>query len=85
MNAILAERIAQAEAEITERKLSEEELVRVRRELKVLVNRNLVSAAATSSSIVSNNDTAEVRELKKYNDDLSVSRLHMVIAALPNY
>lgn len=49
----------------------EEELMRAKRDMKASQNKNLLLSAPGSSAILST-DSSEVKELKKYNDDLSV-------------
>lgn len=65
---MLAERIAAAEAEIILRKKMEEQLTKAGRELRDAKG----NTRSAPSSIGQDGDTEEVRELRKYNDDLSV-------------
>ncbi|GAA5879038.1 hypothetical protein JCM3774_004477 [Rhodotorula dairenensis] len=62
----LAERVGEAETEAAGRKRADEQLEQIRRQVEQLQNK----AAATASTASGASDPAEVRELKKYNDDL---------------
>lgn len=73
INALLGQRIAQAETELAARKKVEEQLSKQEKELKQAKAAKLAVMPSFSSS-GSGGGTAEVRELKKYNEDLSVSR-----------
>lgn len=66
LNSLLADRISQAESEMAYRKRCEEQASRVERELRA------TKPSAVSSSSSSGNESSEIRELKKYNEDLSV-------------
>lgn len=61
LNSLLADRISQAESEMAARKRTEEQVARMDRELKL----------AKVQSSTPANDSSQLRELKKYNDDLS--------------
>ncbi|GAA6010279.1 hypothetical protein JCM11491_006245 [Sporobolomyces phaffii] len=67
LTSLLAERIAQAELEQASRKRAEEQLAKVERQLQQ-ANAKAASATAASNSA---SDSSEIRELKKYNADLS--------------
>lgn len=67
----MAERVSQAEAEAAARKRADEQLEEIRGKVELLQTKAAATAASTSGAT----DPAEVRELKKYNDDLLVSRL----------
>ncbi|GAA5838520.1 hypothetical protein JCM3766R1_006001 [Sporobolomyces carnicolor] len=67
LTALLSERVAQAETEQAARKRAEEQLAKVERQLQQ-VNAKAASVTAASSSV---SDSSEIRELKKYNADLS--------------
>lgn len=68
LNSLLADRISQAEAEIAQRKRVEEQLTKLTRE-----QQRSAKLSVASSSSASGNESAEIRELKEHNDDLSVS------------
>ncbi|KAK4703986.1 E3 ubiquitin-protein ligase BRE1, partial [Phenoliferia sp. Uapishka_3] len=61
LNSLLADRISQAESEMANRKRSEEQAARVERELR----------ASKPQTVSSGSESSEIRELKKYNEDLS--------------
>ncbi|GAA5876334.1 hypothetical protein JCM16303_007103 [Sporobolomyces ruberrimus] len=67
LTALLSERVTQAETEQAGRKRAEEQLAKVERQLQQ------ATAKAATATAVSNtaSDGAEIRELKKYNADLS--------------
>ncbi|GAA5978816.1 hypothetical protein JCM5350_004831 [Sporobolomyces pararoseus] len=67
LTALLSERVAQAETEQAARKRAEEQLAKVERQLQQ-ANAKAASATATSNA---GTDSNEIRELKKYNADLS--------------
>ncbi|CEQ41340.1 SPOSA6832_03051 [Sporobolomyces salmonicolor] len=67
LNNLLAERISQAESEIAARKRAEEQLAKVERQLQ----QSQAKVASASAAASSSSDSAEIRELKKYNADLS--------------
>ena len=67
----MAERVSEAEAEAAARKRADEQLEQIRGKVEQLQSKAAATAASTSGA----SDPAEVRELKKYNDDLLVSRL----------
>lgn len=72
LNALLATRTAEAEAESVTRKLAEEQLAKAERELKQAKAAIAVNGTATAAAQGANsNDSGEVKELKKYNQDLS--------------
>lgn len=67
LNNLLADRVAHAEAEAAARQQVEEQLAKADRELKAAK----ASVAATASTgAVATSDTGEVKELKRYNQDL---------------
>jgi hypothetical protein len=65
----MAERVSEAEAEAAARKRADEQLEQIRGKVEQLQSKAAATAASTSGA----SDPAEVRELKKYNDDLLVS------------
>ncbi|GAA5865168.1 hypothetical protein JCM1840_003930 [Sporobolomyces johnsonii] len=67
LNTLLSERISQAESEIAARKRAEEQLAKVERQLQ----QSQAKVASASAAASSSSDSAEIRELKKYNADLS--------------
>lgn len=67
----MAERVSEAEAEAAGRKRADEQLEQIRGRVEQLQAKAAATAASTSGA----SDPAEVRELKKYNDDLLVSRM----------
>ncbi|GAA5911739.1 uncharacterized protein JCM6883_001252 [Sporobolomyces salmoneus] len=68
LTSLLSERVAQAETEQTARKRAEEQLAKVERQLQ---QANAKAASVTASSNSTSSDSNEIRELKKYNADLS--------------
>ncbi|GAA5960486.1 hypothetical protein JCM21900_000115, partial [Sporobolomyces salmonicolor] len=67
LNNLLSERISHAESEIAARKRAEEQLAKVERQLQ----QSQAKVASASAAASSSSDSAEIRELKKYNADLS--------------
>lgn len=75
----LAVRVSEAETEAAGRKRADEQLEQIRRQVEQLQDK---AAAATASTSSGASDPAEVRELKKYNDDLLVSHRRFLRAVL---
>ncbi|GAA5987856.1 hypothetical protein JCM10908_007246 [Rhodotorula pacifica] len=66
LESVLKDRVSEAETEAAARKRADEQLDQIRRKVELLQTQ----AAATASTSAAASDPAEVRELKKYNDDL---------------
>ncbi|KAL8291986.1 hypothetical protein RQP46_001452 [Phenoliferia psychrophenolica] len=76
LNSLLADRISQAESEMAHRKRSEEQAARIERELRAVTKSSHAGSASSSGGgggghNGSSSESSEVRELKKYNEDLS--------------
>ncbi|GAA5830964.1 hypothetical protein JCM5353_004455 [Sporobolomyces roseus] len=67
LTSLLTERVTQAETEQAARKRAEEQLAKVERQLQQAT----AKAASVSAATTSSSDGSEIRELKKYNADLS--------------
>ncbi len=67
LNALLAERVGQAEAESAARQQVQERLAKAERELEA-AKASVAATASTGGAQAS--DSGEVKELKKYNQDL---------------
>lgn len=67
LNNLLADRVAQAEAESAAKQQVEEQLAKAERELKA-AKASVAATASTGAAAAS--DSGEVKELKNYNQDL---------------